>query len=228
MQESRPWKNLIILLLVVLLHSLGCAVQRVAIPEIRDTPRKGLNLSKPVIFSVVDARSNKERSQEAITSIRNGLFYIYGNSLKWAEYFEKIPAGNVAVKIRLKANEANFGVRRVPIAYVQNRFSSTLAVVPNNWVNVVSVASTQQTLLAMSFVPQGRWIGTSWLEVEIVDKRVGDSESVNFPIVAEQEEPNTWGYKSASKATNKSWGMVSQHLLQILDSMFLALRDQDY
>lgn len=228
MRESRMRIDLVFFLVLVLLLPLGCAVQRVAIPEIRDTPRKGLNLAKPVIFSVLDARTDKERSQEAITSMRIGLSYIYGSSLIWAEYFEKIPAGNVAVKIRLKANEANFGVRRVPIAYVQNRFSATLAVAPNNWVNVVSVASTQQTLLAMSFVPQGRWIGTSWLEVEIVDKRVGESESVNFPIVAEQEEPNTWGYKSASKATNKSWGMVSQHLLQILDSMFLALRDQEY
>ena len=228
MQVFRMGKNLMFLLPLVLLHALGCAAQRVAVPEILDTPRRGLSLTKPVIFSVLDARTNKERSQEAMTSMKNGLTNIYGNSLKWAEYFEKIPAGKVAVKIRLKANEANFGVRRVPIAYVQNSFSSTLAVTPNNWVNVVSVASTQQTLLAMSFVPQGWWIGTSWLEIEIVDKRVGDSERLNFPIVAEQEEPNTWGYKSASKATNKSWGIVSQHLLQILDTMFLALRDQDY
>ena len=78
-------------------------------------PRRGLNLTTPVIFSVLDARTNKEKSQEIITNIQNGLTNVYGNSLEWTEYFEEIPAGKVAVKIRLKASEANFGVRYVPI-----------------------------------------------------------------------------------------------------------------
>ena len=214
--------------LLVLLYTIGCATQRAGLPEINDAPRRGLNLVKPVIFSVLDARINKEKSRETLARIRDGLTHVYGNSLEWAEYFDEIPSGKVAVKIRLKANEAIFGLRLVPVAYVQNSLSSTLAITSNNWTNVVSVASTQQTLLGRSFVPQGWWIGTSWLEIEIFDKRVGNAEKVNFPIVAEQTEPNTWGYKSASKATNKSWGIVSQHFLQILDTVFLDLRDQGY
>ena len=219
-------KGLKFLLLLVLFYVLGCATQPVFVPEIREMPRRGLNLTTPVIFSVLDARTNKEKSQEIITSIQNDLTNVYGNSLEWTEYFEEIPAGKVAVKIRLKANEANFGVRYVPVTYVQNSFSSALAVTSKNWITVVSTASTQQTLLGTSFVPQGWWIGTSWLEVEIIDNRTGYRERINFPIVAEQKEPNTWGYKSAYRATSKSWGIVSQHLIQTLDTMFLTLRDR--
>ena len=114
-----------------------------------------------------------------------------------------------------------------PLTYVQNSFSSALAVTSQNWITVVSTASTQQTLLGTSFIPQGWLIGTSWLEVEIIDKRTGHQERINFAIIAEQKEPNTWGYKSAYQiATNKSWEIVSQHLIQTLDTMFLTLRDR--
>ena len=68
--------------LLALLYTIGCATQRAGLPEINDAPRRGLNLVKPVIFSVLDARINKEKSRETLARIRDGLTHVYRNSLE--------------------------------------------------------------------------------------------------------------------------------------------------
>ena len=100
--------------------------------------------------------------------------------------------------------------------------------ISNNWNSVVISASGQQTTLGSTFSAEGWWIGTSWLEIEIIDNRYSKFEKLSFPIVAEHKESNTWGYSSANDAVEKSWGIVSQHFIKIVDSIFLSLRDQGY
>ena len=153
------------LFLIVLISCFSCATKRIVVPEISEPPREGLLLTNPVILSLLDARTDKEKSQEILSSIKNGLTNVYGSSTEWAEYFERVPRGKVAVKIRLKANEANFETRLIPLTYVETSFSTTLSTVSTNWSTVVYAASTQQTTFSTSFIPQGYWVGTSWLEL---------------------------------------------------------------
>lgn len=51
-------------------------------------------------------------------------------------------------------------------------------------------------------------------------------EKLLFPIVAEQKESNVWGYKSGHEAVNRSWNLVSQKLIEVLDNILITLRDQ--
>jgi len=173
---------------LILLLIFSCATQRVIVPEISETPRTSIRLNKPVLFSILDARTTKEKSAEVITSIRNGLKNTYGASLKWVDYFSQTPEKYVSVKIRLKANEANFGSRIISVASIQNTFSSLFASVSNNWNQVIVTASHQQTTLGNSFYAEGWWIGTSWIEMEISDNSIGKLEKISFPIVAEHKE----------------------------------------
>jgi len=215
-----------IFLIIILIFS--CATQRVIVPEISETPRTSIRLNKPVLFSILDARTTKEKSVEVITSIRNGLKTTYGASLKWVDYFSQTPPKYVALRIRLKAIEANFGSRIISVASIQNSFSSLFATVSNNWNKVIVTASQQQTTLANSFYAEGWWIGTSWIELEISDNSSRELQKISFPIVAEHKEPNTWGYRSATKAASESWSIVSQQLIQIMDAILITLRDQGY
>jgi len=214
--------------ILVLLLTFGCATQRVIVPKISETPRTSIKLNKPVLFSILDARKTKEKSAEVVTSIRNGLKNTYRASIRWVDYFSQTPEGYITEKIRLKANEANFGSRIISVAYIQNTFSSLFATVSNNWNQVLVKASHQQTTLGTSFYAEGWWIGTSWIEIEISDNLNGKLEKISFPIVAEHKEPNTWGYRSATKAVNDSWSIVSQQLVQVMDTILITLRDRGY
>lgn len=65
--------------LIFILFIAGCATQRTSLPEIEETPRTGLNLETPILFSIVDARTNKEDSEEHIQTLRRGLENTYTN-----------------------------------------------------------------------------------------------------------------------------------------------------
>lgn len=104
---------LINFLCLFILISGSCSTQRTMIPKITEQPRYSLKLDKPVLFSILDSRTAKENSNEVISSFKQDLYHIYGKSIKWKDYFEKVPNGNVSINIRFKANEANFGSRIV-------------------------------------------------------------------------------------------------------------------
>lgn len=216
------------LFLILIFLIISCSTQRVIVPQISETPRSSIKLNNPVLFSILDARTTKEKSAEVVKSIRNGLKNTYGTSLKWVDFFSQTPQRNVSVKIRLKANEANFGSRIVSVANIQNTFSSLFATVSNSWNQVIVTASHQQTTLGNSFYAEGWWIGTSWIELEIIDNSIGKFERISFPIVAEHKESNMWGYRSATKAASQSWSIVSQQLIQVMDTILITLRDHGY
>lgn len=148
-------------------------------------------------------------------------------SVEWFEYFERIPEDRVVIRIRLNANEANFGSRIITETSIQNSISNTQATVSGFWNPIVVVASNQQSILSSNIATEGWWIGTSWLELEIIDKRNTNDESFSFPIVAEHRESNTLGYRSATNAVNRSWSLVSQHLIEIFDRVLITVRDQE-
>ena len=217
-----------IMIIITFCFFTSCSTQRVIIPQISETPRTSIKLNRPVLFSILDARTTKEKSSEVIASIKNGLKNTYGKSLNWFDYFSPIPVKYVAVKIRLKANEANFGSRIISVTNMENTFSSLIATVSNNWNQVIVKASHQQTTLGNSFYAEGWWIGSSWIELEIFDNSKGKLEKITFPIIAENKESNTWGYRSANKAASKSWNIVSQQLIQVMDTILINLRSQGY
>jgi len=146
------FKNFLCLFILVF---NSCSTQRTIIPKITEQPRYSIKLNKPVLFSILDSKTAKENSNEVLSSLKQDLFHIYGKSIKWKDYFEKVPNGNVSFNIRLKANEANFGSRIVSTANIKNVYSTLVATVSNNWNSVIANASSQQTLFASSFYAEG-------------------------------------------------------------------------
>jgi hypothetical protein len=222
-----PGRMLGLLTMLVFLSLIGCATQRIILPKISEAPRSNLRLGTPVLISVLDARTTKEASEEVIASLKNGLSQTYGNSIQWIEFFEEVPSGRVAVKIRLKANEANFGSRIISAVSVKDTFTTVHAQVSYYWNSLVATALARQTTLGTTFVAEGWWVGTAWLQLEIHDTRGEHVEQVSLPIVAEQKESNTWGYRSGDKAARKAWNSASQQLIQILDAILIMVRDQE-
>lgn len=213
---------------LILTLLIGCSTQRVNIPTISESPRTSLILKKPLLVSILDARTTKNKSADVINSIEKGLKDTYGNSLKMVNFFSKTPPGSIALKIRLKANEANFESRIVTFASINSIYSELSISVSNKWSQVVINASQNQTFLNTTFLAQGLWVGTSWVEVELIDNSRNNAEKISFPLVAEHTESNTWGYKSASKASEKSWNIVSQQLIEVMDNVLLQLQETGY
>ncbi len=216
-----------LLTMLVSLILFGCATQRIILPKISEAPRLNLRLETPMLISVLDARTTKEASEEVIASLKNGLSQTYGNSIQWIEFFEEVPSGRVAVKIRLKANEANFGSRIISAVSVKETFAALHAQVSDHWNSLVTTALARQTTLGTAFAAEGWWVGTAWLQLEIHDMRREPAEQVSLPIVAEQKESNTWGYRSGDKAARGAWNSASQQLIQILDSILVMVRNQE-
>jgi len=203
----------------------GCATHRVSLPEINEQPRTGLTLNEPVLIAVHDARADKSDSEDVVAALEQGLVRVYGSAIERADFFEAVPDGRVAVRVRIMANGADFGSRTISAVAITNAFTTARAQASPGWQPVVTVAAEQSSVTTV-FSADGWWVGTSWLELEIEDKRGNDVEHINLPIVAEEKESNTFGYKSASRASQRAWGKVSQRLFQVLDSLMMTLRDQ--
>lgn len=61
----------------------------------------------------------------------------------------------------------------------------------------------------------------------MVDKLHKGDDIYDFPFVGEDMQSNTWGYKSAKTAAEKSWSKVSIHLLELIDSISLKLIESE-
>lgn len=77
--------------LLALVAASACATHRTIIPRISESPREGLSLQRPLRVALLDARPEKLDSDEAVSSMREGLSQAYGKSLLWVPYFEETP-----------------------------------------------------------------------------------------------------------------------------------------
>lgn len=211
---------------LVLLVTTGCATQRSSQPRISASSRSGLSVDTPVLVSVLDARSSGSQSGDAASVLEKDLRTIYGNSIKLTDYFAEVPEGRAAMRIRLKANEATFGSRIVSTSSVEQSFSTARAEASSAWSSVLVTASETQTTLGSTVQTEGWWIGTSWVELKIVDNRGGTRGEFKIPIVAEKKRSNTLGYRTANKVAEEAWSQVEQQLLQVMDEVLLTIRSQ--
>jgi len=216
--------RLLVLFLVVTM--VGCATQRSTQPRISASPRTGISLETPVLVSVLDARSVDDKSGDAAAMLASDLKAVYGKSIELVDYFAEVPEGRVALRMRLKANKATFGSRIISVSTIEQTYSTAQAEASSSWSSVVVTASETQTMLGSSVATEGWWIGTSWVELQVVDHRGGERRQFELPIVAEKKRSNTMGYRTASKVTGEAWGRVEQQLVQVVDEVLMALRSQ--
>lgn len=157
--------------------------------------------------------------------MREGLSQAYGKSLLWVPYFEETPPGEIALRIRILACGADFGSRLVVASALASASSTGSASASTPWGPVLAEASSQQTLLASGFSGEGWWIGTSWLELQVEDRRFSKRDALLFPIVAENRQSNLWGYRSANQAAQHAWSTVAQGLVRVIDILLVTVRD---
>lgn len=209
-----------------LLLVVGCATQRSSQPRISASPRTGISLNTPVLVSVLDARSTDSKSDDAASVLEKDLKEVYGSSIELTDNFAEVPEDRVAVRIRLKANEANFGSRIISVSSIQQSYSSAQAQASGAWSSVVVTASKNRTTLGSSVATEGWWVGTSWIDLKVIDIRDAEKSQFTIPLVAEKKRSNTFGYRTANKVTEEAWGQVQQQLLQVIDEVLLAVRGE--
>jgi hypothetical protein len=91
----------------------------------------------------------------------------------------------------------------------------------------VSTAIVSQPVIKNNVAAQGYWIGTSYLEVSLVDNLHSVKKIYEFPFVGEDMQNNTWGYKSGSIAAQNSWNKVSSHFLDLIDSIAMKIIESE-
>jgi len=213
-------------ILFILLFS-GCATNRAYIPRLQESSREGLILKSPVLISIFDGRADKTKSGELTASLKNGLNSAYGKSIQWVDYFDSPREGSVLVKLRIKKMDADFGCRFVVASMVATQYSNAKVAATNGWGPVVASVNAQQNLFGGAFSSEGWWVGTSWIDVEITDARKVTPINFIVPLVAEHNESNLWGYKSAEQANKRAWEKISPQLIQLIDNILIKVRDDE-
>lgn len=203
----------------------ACVGHRGITPSISEPPREGLFLERPVRIAILDVRPDRHDSAEVAAALREGLSRTYGDALFWVPYFESTPADELSLRIRVLACGADFGSRLVrggaPSAGAWAAASTGSAA----WDFVRAEASPRWTLLPADRAGPGWWIGSSWLELQIEDRRFSRGEVSVFPIAAEHRQPNVWGYLSADRAAQRAWSQVAQELVRSIDLVLTTVRD---
>lgn len=221
-------KSLILCKVVIILVTIeffGCDTYRTTLPELTALPRHSIVVDPPVLVALFDGRSDAQNSEEITMTLRKDLKQIYGQSIEFTDYFVKIPENRILVRIRIQELGANFGSRIVSNVSVTNSLNNAKIHATNGWNSIIVSASSNQSLLGSTISTEGWWIGTAWIELNIVDTRKEKIINFSIPIIAESKESNLWGYKSAEKAANKSWNNVGTQLLNIFDQIILTVRD---
>ncbi len=218
-------KRIIILVLIALTYS--CQTYRTIIPTISGTPRHELKLKKPIIIAFKDSRPTTENSLQVIESLKSGLKSIYGQNIAFQSYFDKTEDNQVALKINIKEIGSNFGVRTIQYQTYRNQVTAVSSSVSTYWGSAVSTAIVSQPVVQNNYAAQGYWVGTSYLQIALVDNLHSVKNIYEFPFAAEDMQNNTWGYKSGSIAAQNSWNKVSSHLLDLIDSIAMKIIESE-
>jgi hypothetical protein len=217
----------IIFITFTLLLSYSCQTHRTIIPTISGNSRQDFKLPKPIIISFRDSRKTMDHSEQVIESLQTGLKAIYGNNIIFKSYFDKTDDNSVAIKVNIKEIGANFGIRTIQYQSYHNQITAVSSSVSTNWGSAVSTAIVSQPVIQNNTIAQGYWIGTSYLEISLVDNLHSEKKIYEFPFVGEDTKNNTWGYKSASIATQNSWDKVSSHFLDLIDSIAMKIIESE-
>lgn len=221
MVKSWPW-----ILTISILVLSGCASERYIEPTISGLPRTGISLKTPNIGGVFDGRA-KQQPNNSASILQNDLNRMYGNSIKWCDYFTEIPKGRVGIRIRIVTLGATFGSRLVSSAAIANAVGSAQGQASGPWGSVVASVTSNQSMVAGSFTGEGWWNGAAWIDIEIQDKYGPTPICFIVPIVAEDHEFNMWGYASGNKAVRISWERASEQLTRAIDAVLRTVRDQE-
>jgi hypothetical protein len=188
--------------------------------------REGLLLKRPVLASVFDGRT-AGADPTAATVLQAELAKIYRGSLQWANYFDSVPDGRVALRIRIVTLGSSFGSRLVSsVSYATAVQSANLAAT-GPWRQVVGTATGTSSIFGGAVSGEGWWNGAAWVDVEVQDRR--NTETIRFvvPLAAEHRESNMWGYASGDKAAREAWENVSAQLTRVVDDIIRVLRDSE-
>lgn len=202
---------------------ISCQTYRSIVPSIAGTPRYELKLKDPIIIALKDSRANTEQSTEVITSLKSGLRAIYGNNIEFQPFFESTGDNQVAIKINIKEIGAKFGIRSIQYQSYMNQVTAVSSSVSNTWGSAVSTAIVSQPVPVVSYSSEGYWIGTSYLDISLVDNLHQEKRIYNFPYAGEDKQSNAFGYKSADIAAQNSWNKVSSGLLDFIDAIALRI-----
>lgn len=213
------------ILLSLVLLCIGCQTKRALVPKLNLQERVGLSLETPINVSIIDSRNNIENSEESIQSIKRGLKQAYGDNVRFINHFEKSNSKAVTIKIDIKQLESDFGVRSIQYTTIERRISAVSVRISDYWGTSVASAISEQSYLKSNFRASGYWIGTTYLDIRILDGL--SNEKFDFPIAAEDAQNNTMGYSSARKASQNSWDKASRQLVSIIDSIALKIVENE-
>ena len=218
-------KQITLLFLIVLTYS--CQTYREISPTISGTSRKEFELKSPLIIALKDTRQKSESSVEIIDSLKSNLKSIYGQNITFRSYYDKTKDNEVALKINIKEIGASFGIRSIQYQVFKNQVSAISSSVLTNWGIAVSTAIVSQPIVHNQIISEGYWIGTSYLEIELVDNLNNEKLIYSFPFAGEDVQSNTWGYKTARKVAENSWYKVSSQLLDLIDSIAMRIIESE-
>lgn len=218
-------KKLALILLVTL--ACSCQTYRTITPTISASPRTEYKLEKPIIIAFKDSRQTVKNNAPIIDSLKADLKRIYGDNIVFASFYDKTDNGRVAIKIDIKEIGSTFGTRVIKYQSYYNQVTAVSSSISTYWGSSVSSVIVSQPVIRNNYSAQGYWVGTSYLNVTLVDKLHKGDDIYDFPFVGEDMQSNTWGYKSAKTAAEKSWSKVSIHLLELIDSISLKLIESE-
>ncbi|MBT4706045.1 MAG: hypothetical protein HOB78_11170 [Flavobacteriales bacterium] len=186
-----------------------------------------MSLKEPIHIAFQDSRLSPENSLELIQSLKSGLKEIYGSNIVFTSYFDKPPENNILLRINIKEIGSNFGTRTIKYQSYRNKITAASSSVSTYWGSAVSTAIISQPVVQNQYLTQGYWVGTSYLEITLLDNFHDSNGSYEFPFVAEDFQNNTWGYKSGSIAAQNSWNKVASHLLSLIDSIAIKMIEEN-
>jgi hypothetical protein len=214
--------NKFLLLFFIIALVTGCQTHRSIIPTINASPRSGIVLKKPINISIKDGRATPDNSVKTVDTLIAGLVSTYQTAIKIVPYFSAAEDSSIEIKINIMEVGAQFGARYITYTTVHNELLVASSAVSTKWGTAVSTAIISQPIYDETIVTEGWWVGTSYLQITFVDNSTNTNTIYNFPIVAEDTQSNTLGYKSAKIATTNSWNKASSSLLNFIDAVIYS------
>ena len=216
----------LVLLMVVFIICTGCTSSyRPVPPDFEGIGQRAADLKSRIPIRIVDRRERRDESEAILTALQEGLQKTYPKSLiiqPERVLFERAP---LALQLKVDIAGTNFtGLNFDSARTIINRelYRTKLRKVSDGvygWADTYAKLNDSGIEDTPDVSIGAHWIGTTWLVLEVIDRRSGAPTSVEFPIAAQVFKQNWWGFMTASAAAQESWQRCLETLYSVIDAV---------
>ena len=196
-------------------------------PDLALTKQPEISLAPRIALTVIDDGAG-ERGNAYAGQLGEAIASAYPQAIESRQSRAEPPVGRVTRVIHIRQQGAVFNRTRSSLLASGGSTLTRVEGTTTGWDGVVAAAATTEPVASgtVYVLLPGNWSGIADLDIEVHDRRLGQTASFTLPLVAERSRPNDLGFVAAMMVADDAWQSIAPRLTAFLDAAVRKIKTE--